>query len=87
MAAMISAKSRPKPSRLKDSDSPSDGAHAISTIRPPAGGNANNSRDNITASRAGHNATIRAAAGRRLTAAPAINATGKVARTKNAITS
>ena len=64
---MSSANSRPRPSRLNESDSPSDGAQESSISRLPALSVERSSADRTTASIAGQAARIRAAPGERLT--------------------
>ena len=84
---MSSANSSPRPSRLNESDSPSDGAQESSMSRLPALSVERSSADRTTVSIAGQTARIRAAPGERLTSHAASSATANGERMKNAINS
>ena len=75
MAVIRIANSSPRPSRLNDSDKPSDGAHGSSTRRPPPETARRISLPSSTASRAGQAARIPARCGNRLTSHAARMAT------------
>ena len=80
------ANNSPRPSRLNDSDNPSDGAHGSSTRRPPPETALSSSLPKSTASRAGQAASIPARCGNRLTSQAAGIATTKGERMKKPIT-
>ena len=86
MPVISVANSSPRPSRLKDSDNPSDGAHGSSTRRASSGDHPQQFVAKDTASTAGHAASTPARCGKRLTSQAARIAITKGERMKKPIT-
>ena len=86
MPVMSNAYSRPRPSRLNDSDKPSEGAQGSSISGLAAAGIARSSLARTAATKAGHTASIPARRGKRVTNHAAAGANTNGERMKKAIT-